>query len=536
MRPATLALVGVLLGGSCFLGLARGLWTPDEPREAGISREMYAKPGVIPTLNGEPFVEKPPLYYWATALSFRLAGGASAAAARAVSGLAGLLTLAVVFFWATRARSLEAAAVSTVLLSTCLAFVTSVHWVRIDALLLLFCATAMWSAWERIGRAAGPGFLALFYTALVLALWTKGLVGPVLVGTGLVTYAAVSRSVKVLVPLRPVAGSLVLVLAVAALAAAIAAEGGAAALRTWFWVNHVERFVHPVATGHQRPFAYYAWTLPAAIAPWVVPFLALFRAKAPLWRHDRADAALLRYALAMVSGPLVVLSLASSKREVYLLPLLPPLALLMAWATLDRIEAERRTPRPGRWARAGDWLQAAILGLAGLAPAGAAVIVTRAITPVSAMLLAVGLVTAGALAAAVAARNARRAFWIGAASMGLAVAGTFALVVPRVDRVKDMAPFVSRIDAILPPGEPVRAMGADETLLGIVSFVTGRRVLPIEPNDLSDGSFVLVQSVGDVPAARELTSAYERVESQAFGPRRRIALWRRQAIVTSFDR
>ena len=88
MRTAQLTVVGVLLLTSCFLGLARGLWTPDEPREAGISREMAERPGVIPTLNGRPFIEKPPLYYWLTGAALRIAGAPSAPAARAVSGVA----------------------------------------------------------------------------------------------------------------------------------------------------------------------------------------------------------------------------------------------------------------------------------------------------------------------------------------------------------------------------------------------------------------------------------------------------------------
>ena len=50
-----------------LLGCNRGLWTPDEPREAEISREMALAPGVIPTLNGQRFIEKPPLYYWTVA-------------------------------------------------------------------------------------------------------------------------------------------------------------------------------------------------------------------------------------------------------------------------------------------------------------------------------------------------------------------------------------------------------------------------------------------------------------------------------------
>jgi 4-amino-4-deoxy-L-arabinose transferase-like glycosyltransferase len=528
VRPATFALVVVLLGGSCFLGLARGLWTPDEPREAGISREMYADPGVIPTLNGQPFIEKPPFYYWATALSFRIAGGPAVAAARSVSGLAGLLTLAVMFFWVRRALSADAAAVASAILATNFGFVTSAHWIRIDAVLLLFCTVALWSAWERIGRAGGPGFLALFYVGLVLALWTKGLIGPVLCGAGLVTYAAISRSVKILAPLRPIAGTIVLVTAVAALAAAIAANGGASALRTWFWVNHVERFVHPEATGHEAPLAYYLWMLPAAIAPWVVPFLALFHFKGPLWRRDRADAALLRFAAAMTLGPLIVLSLASSKRGVYLLPLLPPLSLLMASVVFDRIEAGRGPSRSGPWARFGDWLQATILALLGIAPPIAYAVGARSVTPTSAILTIATIAATAALAVAVWRRDAGRAFWIGTASMGLALAGTIALVVPTVDAIKDLEPFIARVDVVLPRGEPVRAMGADETLLGIVSFVTGRRVIPIETEDLGGGSFVLVQSAGDEPPPAALASAYERVEARGFGPTRRMALWRRR--------
>jgi 4-amino-4-deoxy-L-arabinose transferase-like glycosyltransferase len=532
VRPATIVFVGVLLGGSCFLGLARGLWTPDEPREAGISREMYERPGVIPTLNGEPFVEKPPLYYWATALSFHAAGGPNVAAARAVSALAALGTLLLVFVWVARARDVETALVSTVILTTCAGFATSAHWVRIDVLLLFFCTIAIWAAWERLGRAGGPRYLVLFYAGLVLALWTKGLIGPVLIAAGLVTYAALSRSVKILAPLRPFMGSTVLVAAIASLAAAIAATGGVSALKTWFFVNHVERFVHPVATGHQAPFAYYAWTLPAAIAPWLVPFVVLFYLKGPLWRRDRADAALLRFAAAMTVGPLVVLSLSSSKREVYLLPLLPTLSLVMATVTRDRIEAELGTPLPGAWARAGDWIQAAILGLAGLAPAVATIVVTRTVSPASAIFGVGGIVLLGALAVAVSRRQAGRAFWLGAASMGLAIAGAFMLVVPRVDAVKNFQPFLAEVDAMLPRGEPVTAMGADETLLGIVPFVTGRRVIPIEPKDLAGPAFVLVQSVEGEPVPPALASGYERVAMRQFGPSRRMALWRhRDAVV-----
>ena len=96
------ALILALLLVVSFLGLNRGLWTPDEPREAEISREMLLSPGVIPMLNGAPFVEKPPLYYWVAAGAYRLTGGPTPAAARAVSATTGFLTLLLVYLWGRR--------------------------------------------------------------------------------------------------------------------------------------------------------------------------------------------------------------------------------------------------------------------------------------------------------------------------------------------------------------------------------------------------------------------------------------------------
>src|SRR5450631_2071740 len=100
------------------LGCNRGLWTPDEPREAEISREMALAPGVIPTLNGERFIEKPPLYYWTVAAVFRLTGGPSVAAARAVSIAAAAATLALLVAWGSAAHSRAAGWLAALMLAS----------------------------------------------------------------------------------------------------------------------------------------------------------------------------------------------------------------------------------------------------------------------------------------------------------------------------------------------------------------------------------------------------------------------------------
>ena len=72
------------LGGTVvwFALLAgRPLYDPDEGRYAEIPREMLSGGDwVIPHLNGLAYIEKPPLQYWATAISYRLLGTSEFAA------------------------------------------------------------------------------------------------------------------------------------------------------------------------------------------------------------------------------------------------------------------------------------------------------------------------------------------------------------------------------------------------------------------------------------------------------------------------
>src|SRR4051812_37804172 len=58
----------------------RGLWTPDEPREADIGWRMSQQQDhAIPNLAGQPFLEKPPLAYWASGVAATLFPQAAAA-------------------------------------------------------------------------------------------------------------------------------------------------------------------------------------------------------------------------------------------------------------------------------------------------------------------------------------------------------------------------------------------------------------------------------------------------------------------------
>ena len=78
--------------------------------------------------------------------------------------------------------------------------------------------------------------------------------------------------------------SRVLAAAVLLLALAIFRQGGAAALWEWAYVNHVQRLINPLgSSGHRQPLLYYAWTLPYALLPWLLPLIEALRPAH--WRH-----------------------------------------------------------------------------------------------------------------------------------------------------------------------------------------------------------------------------------------------------------
>src|SRR6266850_1121728 len=66
------ALIASVLLASCF-----PLLDPDEGRNAEIAREM-ARSGslLVPTLEGMPYLDKPPGFFWVDALAIRGRGGA----------------------------------------------------------------------------------------------------------------------------------------------------------------------------------------------------------------------------------------------------------------------------------------------------------------------------------------------------------------------------------------------------------------------------------------------------------------------------
>ena len=528
---ATALVLGLLLIVS-FLGVGREPWTPDEPREAEISREMWLAPSVVPSLNDTAFVEKPPLYYWTVAGVFALAGGESAAAARTVSAAAAFLTLLLVYLWGRRQFSPAVGLVAAMGLATSVQFMISTHWIIMDPQLMLFTTAAAWAGSELVQGRNRARVLFAFYGAVTLALWTKGLIGPVLIASGLLVYAAARRDFEPVWRVRPFLGVAVVVLMTGVIASLIYLDAGAPAVREWLWVNHVQRFVNPTYTGHDQPFYYYLSALPIALFPWWVPFVLVLRPsrwrfgptslRRSAWYEPRL------YLAALSLGMVVLLSAASTKRGLYLLPMLPPLFLLLAAEAVDWWEWRDTAV----WRSAAWWLQVLLVVVLAAGPTVFALRYLHSTDAVAmAALIAIGVV---AVAVVVLAYRGREGAALGALGM-LAVASVVGLVVLVVNLAapeRNMTAFLRDLDRRMAPGEPVSLIGdVDESVNGIVPFVTGRRVVNTTVAELPvrQPLCVLVQNNQAGRTAPELPRPYERKSARTFGPERYMAFWCRGA-------
>ena len=370
MRTPRSVLILLLLGVLTFLaGLGRPAITDaDEAYYAEAAREMVERGDwLTPHFNYRYRFEKPVLYYWLTAATYLLAGPTEWAA-RLWSALSGIgLTMLT---WSI-ARSLgplppgggglpppltgggrlqEAlfsggaagtAWLAGAIVATSFGYVAEARMALPDLPLAFFITLGIWAAlratldnedglprtgwWAIAGISAGLGFLMKGPVALVVP-------------------------AVVLLPIwwreRP-AGGFVRGCAVAAAAfaaiglpwyVAMWAEHGAPYLSSFFISDNVERF----ATGRfnaRRIPGYYVAVLLGGLLPWSAYLVALPMATLPRLRSGVRRLTNAEWRLLIWAGmPLIFFTVSVGQQPRYILPVLPPLAVLLASAFTRRVD------------------------------------------------------------------------------------------------------------------------------------------------------------------------------------------------------
>ena len=348
---AALLLLGVVL--FLFpLMLKHPLIDPDEGLHAAIAQEMVERGDYItPRFLGQPFPDKPVVFFWALAGSLR-AFGFTESATRAPGLLFGLLGAVTTGFLAGAILGRRGGWLAGIFYATLSLPIGLMQMPVHDLALVPFTNGALVAFWRAARTSRASRVLAWSLVAglcLGGAILTKGLSGVAIVGLAHATVLFIERRLRIAVA---IGGLLALLIAVGVTAPWFVAMEHAhpGYLDYYLLQRHVLGFTTETQRHGKSVWHYYVPVVLGGGLPWIlyVPFaLSRLRPRATDEATDRrlGDAARLGWSL-LLTGTLF-LSLAKSKLLTYALPVFPAIALLAAVAWLAW--AERRGPLPSRW-------------------------------------------------------------------------------------------------------------------------------------------------------------------------------------------
>ena len=151
----------------------------DSPRVAGIAREMAVTSNyLIPRLNGEDFLEYPPLGYWPIALALSMSKNPPDFLAFLPMVFLGTGTVLITFLIGKTLAVERIGLMAGFILSTTSGFVSLHRHCRVDPVLLFFITLSMYGfvAGYQTSRKRFP-LIALFYLGMAGAFLCKGIVG-----------------------------------------------------------------------------------------------------------------------------------------------------------------------------------------------------------------------------------------------------------------------------------------------------------------------------------------------------------------------
>jgi 4-amino-4-deoxy-L-arabinose transferase-like glycosyltransferase len=309
----------------------RPLYDPDEGRYAEIPREMLSGGDwVIPHLNALVYLEKPPLQYWLTALTFK-GFGQNEFTARLCTGVAGFLSLVTVFLLGRTLWGLDAGVRALSYTAASMLFVLLGHQLTLDMLLCFFLLAALGCFLVAQVRRENSGrwryWMLGCWAAMALAVLTKGLIGVLIPAATLGLYVLWQRDWPLLRTLNLRWGApLFAVIAVPWFV--LAARENAQFLRFIFIREHLQRFLTPIEH-RSEPWWFFVPVLIVGIAPWLPQAVrALIPSGASRLPQGRFDVS--RMLWIWCTFIFIFFSLSDSKLIPYILPVVPALALLCA--------------------------------------------------------------------------------------------------------------------------------------------------------------------------------------------------------------
>jgi len=302
-----------------------------EPREALVVRDIVRNGNwLFPLKLGQDIPSKPPLFHWSAAISSLTWGRMTEATVRFPSALFAIIGIFLLYAVGRKLYGPQTGLFAGVIVATSTVYQSAAVEARVDMTLTFFLTLALF-----IFYGIYQGFLKrelwtyLFFLVLGIGVLAKGPVSLVLSALIISLFLALKKRWDLLWRLCCHPG-LILAIAVFSLWYGLALWTGG---EQFFGLQLVKEnlarfFVHGEGgTGHQKPIYYFIPYLFTLGLPWTI-FLPV--AVVDFFKDKYFDDDHLLFLGLWVAGLFAFFSLSAGKRPVYILPLYPPLALLLA--------------------------------------------------------------------------------------------------------------------------------------------------------------------------------------------------------------
>ncbi len=313
------------------------LLDPDEPVYAETAKEMLRHNDFVsPRIYGEYWYDKPPMYYWLVAASFKLFG-VNEFASRFPSAVLAILGALYVYSSSSRLFGARAGLASALILVTSIEYFYLGKAAVTDITLNFFLTVALLAFLEKR--------YYLFYICVGLATVTKGPVGFLFPGAIIFIYMLLTRSFSLLREMKIPAGIVLFALFGLPWYIAMYVIHGNAFVDTFLGFHNLVRFTSPE---HPEGVLWY-YFIPVLILgflPWTAVMIQAVWAALTDSRpqHGRP----LLFLVIWAAFIFLFFTVSRTKLVSYILPTYPPLAMIVGWY-LDRLIDRRRNARPFAW-------------------------------------------------------------------------------------------------------------------------------------------------------------------------------------------
>lgn len=334
--PFLIGLFSIGLFLFLFYTWAMPLIDPDEPRYASTARDMVLNGNwIVPYFNGVPRINKPPLFYWTIAISYKLFG-INEFSARLPSALAATGTVLIAYLWGKRLEDRKKGFWAGVTLMASPLFFFISRFCITDMLLSFFICSSLYLFFveymESNNRCEGgfetrPYRRLSLYFLLSMVFLVKGPVGILLFILITFCFLLWSRDFRYLRRLWYLPGFLLFLGIICAWGIPFWLSLGTKQISALLSQEMSGRFVSGYA--HPEPFHYYLPVFIIGFFPWslfvLIPIIHVIKQRKNIPIAEKKQVCFFCSWLILT---LVFFSMSHSKLMTYILPLSPSVALL----------------------------------------------------------------------------------------------------------------------------------------------------------------------------------------------------------------